>query len=46
MRMLTIVIAAMSLIALTACAAPDNGDGQAHRGQSGPYISGGAGLGF
>jgi hypothetical protein len=46
MRMLTIFMAALSVIALTACATPDSGDGQSHRGQAGPYINGGAGVGF
>jgi hypothetical protein len=39
-------MAALSVIALTACAESNGGDGQAHRGQAGPYISGGAGVGF
>lgn len=43
MRMLALLLAALSVIALTACAAADN---DAHRGQSGPYISGSAGVGF
>ncbi|HEX4369463.1 MAG TPA: hypothetical protein VH023_21685 [Rhodopila sp.] len=44
--MLRLFVAAVSVIALTACAAPDSGDGQSHRGQAGPYISGSAGVGF
>lgn len=46
MRMFTLLMAALSVIALTACAASDGGDGQSHRGQTGPYISGSAGVGF
>jgi hypothetical protein len=46
MRMLKLFAAALSVIVLTACAAPDSGDGQAHRGQAGPYVSGSAGVGF
>jgi uncharacterized lipoprotein len=46
MRMLTILVAALSVIALAACAASDGGDGQARRGQTGPYIGGSTGVGF
>jgi hypothetical protein len=46
MRMLTILIAALAVISLTGCGGSDDGSGQPRRGQSGPYISGGGGVGF
>jgi hypothetical protein len=46
MRMFTILVAALSVIALTACGAPTDDPGQPHRGQTGPYISGSGGIGF
>ena len=46
MRMLTILIAALSLIALAACSRSDDDTGQSRRGQAGPYISGSGGVGF
>jgi hypothetical protein len=46
MRMLIILVAALSVIALMACSRSDDGLGQPHRGQSGPYIGGSAGVGF
>jgi hypothetical protein len=44
MRMLTIFVAALSVITLTACSGPDD-SGQSHRGQAGPYIGGSGGVG-
>ncbi|MEA2739025.1 MAG: hypothetical protein QOH05_2332 [Acetobacteraceae bacterium] len=45
-RVVTIFLAAFLVIGLTACAGSDNGSQQPHRGQAGPYIGGGAGIGF
>jgi hypothetical protein len=45
MRMLIILVTALSMVALTACSGSDDGSGQPHRGTAGPYISGGAGIG-
>jgi hypothetical protein len=46
MRMLTILVAVLSITFLTACANSDDGSGQSHRGLSGPYVGGGGGAGF
>ncbi len=46
MRMLTTLIALLSVTALMACTSPDDSSGQPRRGQAGPYIGGGAGVGF
>jgi predicted small secreted protein len=45
MRLLTILVVALSL-ALTACSGTGDGTDRPSRGQSGPYIGGGAGVGF
>jgi hypothetical protein len=45
MRMLIILVTAVSMVALTACSGSDDGSEQPHRGTAGPYISGGAGIG-
>jgi hypothetical protein len=46
MRMFTLLVAALSVIALTACNGSTDDSGQPHRGQAGPYIGGSAGAGF
>jgi hypothetical protein len=46
MRVLMILVAVVSGIALTACGVSADGPGQPHRNQAGPYIGGGAGVGF
>jgi uncharacterized lipoprotein len=46
MRMLTILVAALSVIALAACSESANESGQARHGQTGPYIGGSGGVGF
>jgi hypothetical protein len=47
MRMFTILVAALSVIAVTACSPPPADDSaQPHRGQAGPYIGGSGGFGY
>jgi hypothetical protein len=46
MRMFIILVAALSVIALTACSPPADDSGQPHRGQTGPYIGGSGGFGY
>jgi hypothetical protein len=46
MCMLAILVAAISVIALTACAPPADDSGQPRRGQAGPYIGGSGGFGY
>jgi hypothetical protein len=46
MRILPVLAAALSLIALAACGGSDDGSGPARRNQAGPYIGGAAGVGF
>jgi hypothetical protein len=46
MRMFAILIAALSVIAPTACSQPADDSGQPRRGQSGPYIGGSGGFGY
>jgi hypothetical protein len=46
MRMLTILIVALCVIALTACSGSDDDSGHAHHGQPGPYIGGSFGGGY
>jgi hypothetical protein len=46
MRMLIILITALSMVALTACSGSDDGSGQPRHGTAGPYIGGSAGVGF
>jgi hypothetical protein len=46
MRMLAILIAVLSLLAVTACSGSGDDSGQSHRGQTGPYIGGSGGAGF
>jgi hypothetical protein len=46
MRMLTTLIALLSVTALMACTSSDDGLEQPHRGQGGLYIGGSAGVGF
>jgi hypothetical protein len=43
MRFLAILL---SVIALSACSGSDDHSEQPHRNQTGPYIGGGAGVGF
>jgi hypothetical protein len=43
LRVVTILVVVVSLIALTACGDSDDRSQQPHRG---PYIGGGAGVGF
>ena len=45
-RTLTILVAVLSVIALTACGGAGDSSGQPHRNQAGPYIGGRAGVGF
>jgi hypothetical protein len=45
MRMLIILVTALSMVALTACSGSDDGSGQPRRETTGPYISGSAGIG-
>jgi hypothetical protein len=46
MRMLSVLVVALSVIALTACSGSGDDSGQPHRGQAGPYIGGSGGVGF
>jgi hypothetical protein len=46
MRLFAILIAVLSVIALTACSAPADDSGQPRRGQAGPYIGGSGGFGY
>ena len=46
MRMLAILIAALSVLALTACSQSGDDSGHPRRGQAGPYIGGGAGAAY
>jgi hypothetical protein len=46
MRIFAILLAVLSVIALAACGGSGDGSEQPHRNQSGPYIGGGAGVGF
>jgi hypothetical protein len=46
MRTFTILIAALFVIALTACSTPPDDSGQPRRGQAGPYIGGSGGFGY
>jgi predicted small secreted protein len=45
MRLLTILAIALSLV-VTGCSGTGEGTDRPSRGQSGPYIGGGAGVGF
>jgi hypothetical protein len=40
------VVAALCVIALGACSGSDDGSEEPHRYHAGPYIGGGAGVGF
>lgn len=46
MRIFIILAMTLSVMALGACGNSSDDSGQAHRGQSGAYISGGGGFGF
>ena len=46
MRIFIILVMTLSVMALGACSSASDDSGQARRGQSGAYISGGSGLGF
>jgi hypothetical protein len=46
MRVLTMIVAALSIMALAACAASDENAEPTHRNQTGPYIGGAAGVGL
>jgi hypothetical protein len=46
MRMVTILIAALSVIALVACSGSDNDSAHLRSGSAGPYIGGAVGAGF
>jgi len=46
MRILTILVAVLSVIALAACSGSADDSGQPRRGQTGPYIGGNGGIGY
>ncbi|HVY14689.1 MAG TPA: hypothetical protein VHB27_05645 [Rhodopila sp.] len=46
MRILTLLTVVLTAIALAACSGARDDTGQSHRGQSGPYVGGSAGVGF
>lgn len=46
MRLFVVLALILSVMTLAACGGSGDDSGQYRRGQSGPYVGGGAGVGF